>query len=188
MLMPDYLRHVHRAGIQRYLATGQPHISWKAVQLPGRHQSGREIPLELSFGEFSENGRRFFTGIARDITERRRLERRLDAQLQVARILAASDSMAAAAPALLQAIGESVGWEMGQMWSVDRAAEVLRYLAVWRLPSVAAAELACVLRALDRTTELKKRPLKAQAALNVSFCRRQKKFAAEAGFENSPIG
>jgi len=141
MLMPDYLRHVHRAGIQRYLATGQPHISWKAVQLSGRHQSGREIPLELSFGEFSENGRRFFTGIARDITERRRLERRLDAQLQVARILAASDSMAAAAPALLQAIGESVGWEMGQMWSVDRAAEVLRYLAVWRLPSVPAAEL-----------------------------------------------
>jgi hypothetical protein len=48
--------------------------------------------------------------------------------------------------------------------------------------------LACVLRALDRTTEWKKRPLKAQAALNVSFCRRQKKFAAEAGFENSLLG
>src|SRR5467141_771028 len=141
MLMPDYLRHVHRAGIQRYLATGQPHISWKAVQLPGRHQSGREIPLELSFGEFSENGRRFFTGIARDITERRRLERRLEVQFQVARILAASDSMTAAAPELLRAIGESVGWEMGQMWGVDRAADVLRYLAVWRPPSVPAADL-----------------------------------------------
>ena len=141
MLMPDYLRHVHRAGLQRYLATGQRHISWEAVELPGLHQSGREIPLELSFGEFTENGRRFFTGIARDITERRRLERRLDAQLQVARILAESDSMTDAAPALLQAIGESVGWEMGQMWGVDRAADVLRYLAVWRLPSVSAADL-----------------------------------------------
>src|SRR2546425_1951502 len=116
MLMPNYLRHVHRTGLQRYLATGQRHISWEAVQLPGRHQSGREIPLELSFGEFTENGRRFFTGIARDITQRRRLERRLEAQLQVARILAASDSMATAAPALLQAIGESVGWGMGPMW------------------------------------------------------------------------
>jgi PAS domain S-box-containing protein len=147
MLMPDYLRHVHRAGLQRYLATGQRHISWEAVQLPGRHQSGREIPLELSFGEFTENGRRFFTGIARDISERRRLERRLDAQLQVARILAASDSMAAAGPALLQAIGESVGWEMGQMWGVDRAADVLRYLAVWRAPSVPAADLEEVSRA-----------------------------------------
>src|SRR5260370_3418258 len=92
MLMPDYLRHVHRAGLQRYLATGARHISWEAVELPGLHKDGREVPLELSFGEFTENGRRFFTGIARDITERRRLERRLAAQFQVARILTESDS------------------------------------------------------------------------------------------------
>jgi PAS domain S-box-containing protein len=141
MLMPDYLRHVHRTGMQHYLTTGQQHISWEAVELPGLHQSGREIPLELSYGEFTENGRRFFTGIARDITERRRLERRLDAQLQVARILAASVSMSDAAPALLQALCESLGWEMGQMWGVDRPAEALRWLAAWRAQSVPAAEL-----------------------------------------------
>src|SRR4030088_3594960 len=47
MLMPDYLRHVHRAGLQRYLATCQRRISWEAVQLPALHQSCREIPLEL---------------------------------------------------------------------------------------------------------------------------------------------
>src|SRR5260370_1829480 len=84
MLMPDYLRHVHRAGLQKYLELGERHISWEAVELPGLHKTGREIPLELSFGEFSENGRRFFTGIARDISERRRLQRRLDAQFHVA--------------------------------------------------------------------------------------------------------
>src|SRR5258707_4376602 len=77
MLMPDYLRHVHRSGLPRYLATGQRHISWEAVQLPARHQSGREIALELSFGEITENGRRVFTAVARDITERRRLDLRL---------------------------------------------------------------------------------------------------------------
>ena len=140
MLMPDYLRHVHRTGLQSYLALGERHISWEAVDLPGLHKSGREIPLELSFGEFSENGRRFFTGIARDISERRRLKRRLDAQFQVSTILASSDSMAAAAPALLQAIGESMGWEIGQMWGVDRAADVLRYVAMWHLPLVEAPE------------------------------------------------
>jgi signal transduction histidine kinase/ActR/RegA family two-component response regulator len=140
MLMPDYLRQVHRTSLQRYLTVGERHISWEAVDLPGLHKSGREIPMELSFGEFTENGRRFFTGIARDITQRRRLERRLDAQFQVASILAASESMTAAAPALLEAIGESVGWEMGQMWSVDRAADVLRCLAAWRLPSIPGAD------------------------------------------------
>jgi PAS domain S-box-containing protein len=140
MLMPDYLRQVHRAGLQRYVTTGQRHIAWESVELPGRHQSGREIPLELSFGEFTENGRRFFTGIARDITERRRLERRLDAQFQVARILAEAESVTDAAPALLQAIGESLGWQMGQMWRVDSAADVLRCLAVWQVPTLPAAE------------------------------------------------
>src|SRR2546422_3205883 len=134
MLMPDYLRQVHRVGLERYLATGQPHISWEAVELPGLHQSGREIPLELSFGEFNENGRRFFTGIARDITERRKLERRLVAQFEVARILAESDSLVIAAPGLLQAICESLGWELGQLWDLDREASVLRWLAVGRVP------------------------------------------------------
>src|SRR5882672_7155592 len=56
MLMPDYLRQVHRVGLERYVALGERHISWEAVELPGLHKSGREIPLELSFGEFSENG------------------------------------------------------------------------------------------------------------------------------------
>lgn len=140
MLMPDHLGHVHRAGLQNYLATGEPHISWEAVDLPGLHKSGREIPLELSFGEFSENGRRFFTGIARDISERRRLERRLDAQLRVIRILAESDSMDTAAPLVLRAICESLGWEMGQMWGVDRATETLRRLAAWRTSTISATE------------------------------------------------
>jgi PAS domain S-box-containing protein len=146
ILMPDYLRQVHRIGLQRYVETGQKHISWDAVALPGRHKSGKEIPLELSFGEFIENGRRFFTGIARDISARRRLERRLDAQLQVARILAASDSIAQAAPALLQALGESLGWEMGQLWEVDRATDQLRCQAAWCLPQVAGMELEAMSR------------------------------------------
>jgi len=71
MLMPEYLRHLHRAGLANYIKTGQRHISWQAVELPGLHKSGREIPLELSFGEFTLNGERYFTGIARDITERK---------------------------------------------------------------------------------------------------------------------
>ena len=77
MLMPEYLRHVHRAGLERYVQTGKKHIGWSAVELPGLHKEGREIPLELSFGEFSRDGQRYFTGIARDETERKRAEEEL---------------------------------------------------------------------------------------------------------------
>jgi PAS domain S-box-containing protein len=76
MLMPEYLRHLHKAGIRRYVETGRKHIGWAALQLPGLHKSGAEFPLEISFAEFTIDGQRFFTGIARDISERKRLQNR----------------------------------------------------------------------------------------------------------------
>src|ERR1041384_8802513 len=80
MLMPEYLRHLHQAGITRYVRTGQKHIDWAGVRLSGLHKSGREIPLEISFGVFMKEGERFFTGIVRDVTERKREEEQLREQ------------------------------------------------------------------------------------------------------------
>jgi hypothetical protein len=53
----------------------------------------------------------------------------LTVQYQAARILAESESLEAAAPKLLRAICESLGWNLGQMWVVDRNAELLRWIA-----------------------------------------------------------
>lgn len=80
MLMPDYMRHLHRAGLERYVETGRRHISWEGVELPGLHKDGHEIPLEISFSEFRHQGQHYFTGIARDITERKQAERELREQ------------------------------------------------------------------------------------------------------------
>jgi PAS domain S-box-containing protein len=74
MLMPEYLRHVHRAGLKRYLETGKRHLPWAGVEVPGLHKNGKEIPVELSLGEFVKNGQHFFTGIVRDISQRKRAE------------------------------------------------------------------------------------------------------------------
>lgn len=56
MLMPQYERHLHREGIARYLETGQRHLEWGAVQLPGLHKNGHELPLQISFLEFNKDG------------------------------------------------------------------------------------------------------------------------------------
>jgi len=77
MLMPPALRDRHAAGFSRYIQSGSRSMAWDAIALPGLHKDGHEFPLEISFGEFSRNGRRYFTGIARDITERRRAEEAL---------------------------------------------------------------------------------------------------------------
>ena len=74
ILMPEALRPRHRAGIERHVATGTRHIPWEGVELPGLRKDGVEIPLEITMGAFVRDGRRYFTGIARDITERRRAE------------------------------------------------------------------------------------------------------------------
>jgi len=88
MLMPEYLRHLHQAGVKRFVKTGQKHISWEAAELPGLHKDGHEVPLEISFSEFITKGKRRFTGIARDITDRKRAQQALTESEGQLRILA----------------------------------------------------------------------------------------------------
>lgn len=140
MLMPEYLRSVHRAAVKRYMDTGTRHINWRGVELPGLHKSGIEIPLEISFGEFVKDGKHVFTGVVRDITARKRLERRLDAQHAVTRILAEFSALSDIGPRILQALGESLGWPMGALWTVDRNEKVLRCAETWHGGSPATQE------------------------------------------------
>lgn len=72
VIIPERYRAAHRAGIARYLRTGEKHIPWTGVELPGLHRDGHEFPLEISFGEWTSGPRRIFTGYARDISERKR--------------------------------------------------------------------------------------------------------------------
>ena len=81
-LMPEPLRQIHLTSVRRYLSTGQRHVGWRAVELIGLHKSGREFPIEVSFGEAIHNGRHFFTGIVRDVTDRKRSEEALRASEQ----------------------------------------------------------------------------------------------------------
>ena len=73
-LIPAELRQSHRAGVERHSASGERRIPWEGVELPGLHRDGSQIPLEITIGSFVREGQRYFTGIARDITERRRAE------------------------------------------------------------------------------------------------------------------
>jgi PAS domain S-box-containing protein len=75
MLMPEELRPQHRAGLASYLATGHRHLDWSRVELPGCHRSGRELRLEVGFGESHDGAEHTFTGVIRDVTARREAER-----------------------------------------------------------------------------------------------------------------
>ena len=71
--------------------------------------------------------------MARQLTE---VEKRLIAEHAVSRILAMSDTLDEAAPKLIQAICESLNWDVGAVWVVDPNANVLRCVEVWHLPNM----------------------------------------------------
>jgi diguanylate cyclase (GGDEF)-like protein/PAS domain S-box-containing protein len=76
VLMPERLHQSHWASFERYRATGEKTMSWDGVELPGLHKDGREVSLEVSFGEYRNGAKHLFTGVIRDITERKHAEER----------------------------------------------------------------------------------------------------------------
>lgn len=74
--------------------------------------------------------------MAQLIAERREADRRLLAEHAVSSILAAADTLIAAAPKLLRAICDSLDWDAGVVWLLDRDADLLRCVEVWHAPHV----------------------------------------------------
>jgi len=84
-LMPEFLRKLHEAGFRRYLETGQRHANWQGHEFTGLRKNGQEFPVEISFGEVTSDGHRIFTGLVRDISERKQAEK-LRASLQATQV------------------------------------------------------------------------------------------------------
>ncbi len=74
MLMPEASRTRHLAAFQEYLATCKRHLPWRGTEHSVLHKDGREVPVEISFGEYWAGGERFFIGIIRDLTKRKAAE------------------------------------------------------------------------------------------------------------------
>lgn len=80
-LMPEHYRSAHDLGLQRYLQTGEAKIvgAGRGVEVEGRRKDGTTFPIELAVDEMRGQGSRMFTGIVRDITDRKREEQALHA-------------------------------------------------------------------------------------------------------------
>ncbi|EWY39006.1 hypothetical protein N825_08370 [Skermanella stibiiresistens SB22] len=74
-LMPSHHRDRHDGYLSNYRRTGERKIIGIGREVEGLRKDGSLFPLELSIAEWRAGERRFFTGIMRDITERRAAER-----------------------------------------------------------------------------------------------------------------
>lgn len=78
MLMPEPFRSRHDGYVKNYLRTGERRIIGIGREVLAQRKDGSVFPIDLSVGEaLLPSGRRIFTGIIRDLSDRKALEDKL---------------------------------------------------------------------------------------------------------------
>ena len=87
MLMPAPYHEHHDGYLQRYAQTGEKRIIGIDRVVVGRRKDGSTFPMKLAVGETRTDGRVYFTGFIRDLTEREETAAQLaSAQGELARL------------------------------------------------------------------------------------------------------
>jgi PAS domain S-box-containing protein len=100
-----------------------------------RKKDGTAFDVEVLSTEVRTLGRRARLVLVHDVTERQRAERHHTAQLAVMRVLVEAKAFADAVHPLIEAICQVEGWVLGEIWTYDPVASVLRLFA-WHAPGV----------------------------------------------------
>jgi PAS domain S-box-containing protein len=90
LIIPPDLRARHRRGLARYLATEEPVVLGRRLEMTGMRADGTMFPLELTITRIDVPGPPIFTAYLRDITERKAAEAEL--RRSRARIVEAADA------------------------------------------------------------------------------------------------
>ena len=133
-------------GMETQAVDGLFHYEYRIFRPDGslRWISARSFPIRNNAGEFVR-----VVGIAQDITERKQLEQHLKMQTDVRLTLAEVSNPKEAILKVLRIVCETLGWDVGALWSVDQREGVLRCEEIWSAPNVQAGEF---IEASRRTT------------------------------------
>ena len=82
VLMPSPYREEHDRHIAHYLRTGKARIIGIGREIEAQRKDGSVFPADIAVSEVRLPGRRLFTGIIRDLTERRAMEERARLRLE----------------------------------------------------------------------------------------------------------
>jgi len=85
LIIPERFHEAHRMGMARFTETGEAHVIGSTVELAARTKGGVEVPIELSLSTWKVRDERYYTGILRDIGERKAAEEALRLSEQVLR-------------------------------------------------------------------------------------------------------
>jgi PAS domain S-box-containing protein len=83
-VIPAEMRERHRAGLEKFLSTGEAPIVGKRLELSALHRDGHTFPVELTVSPIREGATHRFTAFVQDITERKKAEERFRGLLESA--------------------------------------------------------------------------------------------------------
>lgn len=78
LLMPDQYADHHDQYLDHHVKSGESRLIGRSRELEGQHKDGTRFPIELSVTELREGTQRLFTGVVRDITERRKAQEKIE--------------------------------------------------------------------------------------------------------------
>jgi PAS domain S-box-containing protein len=78
LIVPEFHRAAHRAGMARYLSSGEAHVLGRRIEMEALRRDGTVFPVELSITEARQGERRLFVANLRDLTEQRTAQAALD--------------------------------------------------------------------------------------------------------------
>lgn len=137
----DYIYEEDRAEAEGLMERRRQGLS-EQVEFRLRCQDGSPIWVNCNVNSLSrDNGEGFaILAMVTDVTERKRTEKRQRIQSAVTRVLSEATILSDAVPTILQSLCESLGWQVGMIWSLDRQANVLRFVESWHTPTINVAE------------------------------------------------
>lgn len=74
MIVPEPDQAAHDDYIRRYISDGDPRVIGFTRHVEALTKSGREIPIDLAVSEVLSGEKRLFTGVIRDVTERKKAQ------------------------------------------------------------------------------------------------------------------
>jgi len=140
-IIPERYRKQPKDGLLRFVKTGKPRIMNKTVEVSGITKKGAEVPIEMSLvSDKDKDGNHLFLAIIRDITKRKKSERRLIAQHAVTQVLSECIEVKVAFQKILQAVCEALEWDYGAVWTCFSQNNILRCSEVWSVPTLEVSE------------------------------------------------
>ncbi|MEP7014408.1 MAG: PAS domain S-box protein [Verrucomicrobiota bacterium] len=142
-------RHNEEPAVLERIRRGERIDHYESIR---RHKNGTLLDISLTFSPIRDNDGHVVgaSKIARDITDRVRIERRRAAQYAIANLLAGSHSLTQAGPEIIRTIAASGNWVFGAIWLYHEEDGALQCETTWHTGARGLAEFDTV----TRTTSL----------------------------------